>query len=61
MIDPKAKEDIEVIRRTGVTNMCDTRNIRQIAVEFEMTELLLLLDTDRRSYMNYILFGEGAE
>jgi len=58
MIDPKAKEDIEVIRRTGVTNMCDTRNIRQIAVEFEMTELLLLLDTDRRSYMEYILFGE---
>ena len=58
MIDPKAKEDIEVIRRAGVTNMCDTRNIRQIAVEFEMTELLLLLDTDRRSYMEYILFGE---
>ena len=58
MIDPKAKEDIEVIRRTGVTNMCDTRNIRQIAVEFEMTELLLLLDTYRRSYMEYILFGE---
>lgn len=58
MIDPKAKEDIEVIRRTGVTNMCDTRNIRQIAVEFEMTELLLLLDTDRRAYMEFILFGE---
>ena len=58
MIDPKAKEDIEVIRRTGVTNMCDTRNIRRIAVEFEMTELLLLLDTDRRAYMEFILFGE---
>ena len=58
MIDPQVKEDIELIRRTGATNMCDTRNVRQIALELDMFDLVSLIDNDRRSYIDYILFGE---
>ncbi len=54
----KVKEQILYIRSTGLTNMFDLKRVRELAVEFEMPELVEFLDEHQKEYGRFILYGE---
>lgn len=53
----RIKEQIEVIRKSGETNMLDTRMVQWIANREEYFELVVYLEEHRREYANFILTG----
>ncbi|MBE5825278.1 MAG: DUF5049 domain-containing protein [Butyrivibrio sp.] len=54
----KVKEQILYIRSTGLTNMFDLKRVRELAVEYEMPELVEFLDEHQKEYGRFILYGE---
>lgn len=54
----KVKEQILYIRSTGLTNMFDLKRIRELAVEFDMPELIEFLDEHQKEYGRFILYGD---
>ena len=49
---------ILAIRNTARTNMFAADRVREIAEEFGYEELIDVLDTDRREYGEFILYGK---
>jgi hypothetical protein len=58
MMDPKVKEQILLIRDTGLTNMFDLPMVQRLAYERGCYELVLYLEDHREEYVHYILYGE---
>jgi hypothetical protein len=58
MMDPKVKEQILLIRDTGLTNMFDLPMVQRLAYERGCFELVLYLEDHREEYVHFILHGE---
>lgn len=57
-MNDKIKEQILTIRETGLTNMFDVRTVRRIAYEMDFYELVDFLETDRKAYVDFIIYGK---
>ena len=58
-MDPKVKEQILLIRDTGLTNMFDLPMVQRLAYERGCYELVLYLEDHREEYVHFILHGEA--
>jgi len=58
MMDPKIKEQILLIRDSGLTNMFDVPAVQRLAYERDFFELVLYLEDHRDEYVRFILRGE---
>lgn len=54
----KTKEQILVIRNTGITNMFDIIAVQRIAFDMDFYELVDFLETDRKAYVDFIIYGK---
>lgn len=57
-MNDKIKEQILTIRETGLTNMFDIRAVQRIAYEMDFYELVDFLETDRKAYVDFIIYGK---
>ena len=57
----RIKEQIEAVRRSGETNMLDTRMVQWIANRENYFELVIYLEEHRDEYVNYIFTGKAQE
>jgi hypothetical protein len=57
-MDSKVKEQILAVRKTGLTNMFDTRAVQRIAHEMNFFELVVFLEEHKGKYVRFILTGE---
>lgn len=57
-MNDKIKEQILTIRETGLTNMFDVIAVQRIAYEMDFYELVDFLETDRKAYVDFILYGK---
>lgn len=57
-MNDKVKEQILAIRDTGLTNMFDVNTVQRIAYEMDFYELVDFLETDRKAYVDFILYGK---
>ena len=57
-MNDKIKEQILVIRNTGITNMFDVIAVQRIAFEMDFYELVDFLENNRKAYANFIMFGD---
>ena len=57
-MNDKIKEQILVIRNTGITNMFDIIAVQRIAFEMGFYELVDFLETDRKTYVDFIIYGK---
>jgi hypothetical protein len=57
-MNDKIKEQILVIRNTGITNMFDLIAVQRIAFEMGFYELVDFLGTDRKAYIDFIIYGK---
>ena len=60
-MDKKVKEQILKIRDTGITNMFDVNAVQRIAFELDFFELVDFIETDRKAYVNFIMFGDEKD
>lgn len=57
-MNDKIKKQILVIRNTGITNMFDVIAVQRIAFEMDFYELVDFLETDRKAYVDFIIYGK---
>lgn len=55
------KRQIEAIRKSGETNMLDTRMVQWIANRENYFELVIYLEEHREEYVKYLFTGEAPE
>lgn len=55
----KIKEQILVIRDTGLTNMFDTNMVQRLAYDRNFYELVVFIEEHRKEYVHFILYGEA--
>jgi len=55
------KRQIEAIRKSGETNMLDTRMVQWIANRENYFELVIYLEEHLEEYVNYLFTGEAPE
>ena len=53
------KEQILIIRDTGLTNMFDVRMVQKLAFERNLYELVIYLEENEPEYFRFILYGES--
>ena len=58
MMTEKIKEQIESIRKSGETNMLDTRMVQRIANREGFYELVVYLEEHKKEYVNFIFTGD---
>lgn len=54
----KVREQIFVIRNTGLTNMFDVNTVHRMAHEMNFFELVVFLEEHKDQYVHFILTGE---
>lgn len=54
----KVREQILVIRNTGLTNMFDVNTVQRMAHEKNFFELVVFLEDHKDQYVRFILTGE---
>lgn len=54
----RIKDQILLIRETGITNMFDLGMVRALAKELDMTELIEFIENNSKAYTHFILTGE---
>ena len=57
-MNDKIKEQILVIRNTGITNMFDVISVQRIAFDMDFYELVDFIETDRKTYIDFIIYGK---
>ncbi|RLK63573.1 DUF5049 domain-containing protein [Atopobacter sp. AH10] len=57
-MNDKIKEQILAIRKMGLTNMFDVNTVQRIAYEMDFYELVDFLETDRKAYVDFIIYGK---
>lgn len=57
-MNDKIKEQILVIRNTGITNMFDAISVQRIAFDMDFYELVDFIETDRKTYIDFIIYGK---
>ena len=53
------KEQILIIRETGITNMFDLPVVQRLAYERDFFELVIFLEEHPKEYVHFILTGEA--
>lgn len=56
-MNTKIKEQILVIRNTGLTNMFDIHMVRRLANEMNFFELVIFIEEHRSEYVHFIMYG----
>ena len=54
----RVKEQILIIRETGITNMFDLPVVQRLAYERDFFELVIFLEEHPKEYVHFILTGE---
>lgn len=54
----KIKEQILIIRESGVTNMFDINRVQYEANQLEFYELVIFLEDEKEKYIQFIMTGE---
>lgn len=57
-MDEKIKEQILVIRDSGVTNMFDIYRVQREAFNNGFYELIMYIENKKADYVHFILYGE---
>ncbi len=57
----KVREQIFVIRNTGLTNMFDVNTVQRMAHEMNFFELVVFLEEHKDQYVRFILTGEEQQ
>lgn len=57
-MNPKVREEIEIIRDSGLTNMFDLPMVQRLAFERNFFELVLFIEERRDEYIRFILHGD---
>lgn len=57
-MNDKIKEQILTIREMGITNMFDVISVQRIAFEMDFSEFVDFLETDRKAYVDFIIYGK---
>jgi len=57
----KIKEQLMVIRDSGLCNLFDVPCVRKIADGLGFIELIDFIDNNRRAYSLFILYGDDGE
>ncbi len=57
-MNDKVKEQILAVRELGITNMFDVNTVQRIAYEMDFYELVDFIETDKKAYTNFILYGK---
>ena len=57
-MDEKIKEQILVIRDSGVTNMFDVSRVQREAFNNGFYELIMYIENKKADYVHFILYGE---
>ena len=60
-MDKNVKEQIIKIRDTGITNMFDVNAVQRIAFALDFFELVDFIETDRKAYVNFIMYGDEKD
>ena len=60
-MNKNVKEQIIKIRDTGITNMFDVNAVQRIAFELDFFELVDFIETDRKAYVNFIMYGDEKD
>ena len=55
----RVKEQILIIRETGITNMFDLPVVQRLAYERDFFELVIFLEEHPTEYVHFILTGEA--
>ena len=55
----RVKEQILIIRETGITNMFDLPVVQRLAYERDFFELVIFLEKHPKEYVHFILTGEA--
>ena len=55
----KIKDEILIIRSTGLTNMFDLPMVQRLAYERDFFELVIFLEEHPKEYAHFILTGES--
>lgn len=58
-MNPKVREEIEIIRDSGLTNMFDLPMVQRLAFERNFFELVLFIEEHRDEYVRFILHGDA--
>ena len=58
MMNDTIKEQILSVRATGLTNMFDVPAVQKIASDMGFYELVLFLEDNRKSYVQFICTGQ---
>lgn len=53
------KEQILIIRETGITNMFDLPVVQRLAFERDFFDLVIYLEEHTKKYVHFILTGEA--
>ena len=59
MMTESVREQILVIRDTGLTNMFDLRTVQRLAYERDFFDLVIYLEDHPKEYVHFILTGES--
>lgn len=57
-MNPKVREEIEIIRDSDLTNMFDLSVVQRLAFERNCFELVLFIEEHRDEYIRFILHGD---
>ena len=55
----RVKEQILIIRETGITNMFDLPVVQRLAYERDFFELVIFLEEHPKEYVHFIMYGEA--
>lgn len=58
-IDPAVKAQIISMQQSGLTNMYDFITVQRLAFEREYYELVSFLESDKKTYAEFISKGDG--
>ena len=53
------KEQILIIRETGITNMFDLPVVQRLAYERDFFDLVVYLEEHPKEYVHFIMYGEA--
>lgn len=54
----KVREQIMIVRKTGLTNMFDLNAVQRIAYDMDFFELVNFIEEEKPAYVRFILTGE---
>ena len=57
-MDQIIKDQILIIRDTGLTNMFDVNMVQRLAFERNFYELVCWLEDHKKEYVRFIMYGE---